>query len=129
MKNSIQLTPISTSVLQPSVSLPNGWRFVDVNHAPKEVADVVSSNVEQTGTEEWNFSGKKYLIIRAGEKQSGGYSIVVDQIQQNKGQYMIHVHLKKPQGMATSALTYPVLVVEMPVGTDVEVQGMQQLEA
>ncbi|MGD9568313.1 MAG: stalk domain-containing protein [Sedimentibacter sp.] len=66
-----------------------------------------------------------YVLVSAGEKQTGGYSIAVDSITEvTPGTAYIHANLQTPAegSMVTQALTYPTFMVKFEKG---DIQSIQ----
>lgn len=68
----------------------------------------------------------QYVLIAAGEKNTGGYSITVDSITEvTPGTAYVHATLNSPgkDAMVTQALTYPYLIVRFEKGNIEKIQG------
>lgn len=60
--------------------------------------------------------GTRYVVISAGQRPTGGYSLYIDRVEREKGKTIVYVGEKKPAptAMTTQALTYPTIVVALP---------------
>ncbi|MGV3459497.1 MAG: protease complex subunit PrcB family protein [Flavobacterium sp.] len=69
-----------------------------------------------------DYSNKMAVIIFLGEKTSGGYSIGVDFINFKGKMLNIQTKSGSPDGMATSVMTSPYCIVEVPIAEEVVVK-------
>ncbi|WP_312108849.1 protease complex subunit PrcB family protein [Brevibacillus reuszeri] len=62
-------------------------------------------------------NGKAYVVISAGQKPTGGYRIVTDQIKKTGAHgYTVRAHLQTPApgSMKIQVISYPTLVIALP---------------
>ena len=62
-------------------------------------------------------NGKSYVVIGAGQRPTGGYRLVTEQVKKTGAhQYTLQVRLKAPAAgtMKTQVISYPTLVVSLP---------------
>lgn len=71
---------------------------------------------------EIDFTNKMAVIIFLGLRNSGGYSIDVDSVYAKETSLMIKTKTTSPSGMATTAMTNPYVIVEVPVYEEVIVE-------
>ncbi|AEH51418.1 protease complex subunit PrcB family protein [Pseudothermotoga thermarum] len=79
-------------------------------------------------TTRFEFGTKIFVVISAGEKPTGGYSIEVDSVLVEEGKIIIKAHVvsPKPTDMVTQVFTYPAVEVEL-VGLQKGLYTMQVL--
>jgi hypothetical protein len=71
----------------------------DVDLKNKIVAkDIVTSN---------------FIILNLGEKTTGGYSIKIKNIEETEESIIVTIEEETPKGMATTVMTYPMMVVKI----------------
>ena len=65
----------------------------------------------------------QYVIIRLGERNTGGYEIKIDQVEEKEGKILIYYTEITPgrDEMVTEALTYPYRVLQIESKQNVEV--------
>lgn len=62
-------------------------------------------------------NGKAYVVIGAGQRPTGGYRIVTDQIKKTGPHgYTVHAHVQAPApgSMKLQVISYPTLVIALP---------------
>jgi len=62
-------------------------------------------------------NGKAYVVISAGQRPTGGYRLVTDQIKKTGAHgYTVRVHLQAPApgSMKIQVISYPTLVIALP---------------
>ncbi|GED24159.1 hypothetical protein BAG01nite_02610 [Brevibacillus agri] len=62
-------------------------------------------------------NGKAYVVIGAGQKPTGGYRIVTDQVKRTGPHgFTVRVHVQPPApgALKTQAISYPTLVIALP---------------
>ncbi|WP_400163945.1 protease complex subunit PrcB family protein [Brevibacillus sp. TJ4] len=62
-------------------------------------------------------NGKAYVVVSAGQRPTGGYSLVADQVKKTGAHhYTLQLRVKAPAAgaMKTQVISYPTLVVALP---------------
>ena len=54
-----------------------------------------------------------HYVITSGEKTTGGYSIDIKSVTKNENNIKVVVHETIPTGVATTAFTYPYIILEL----------------
>lgn len=92
------------------------WEEVPAGQLPQAVSAFIEANREKGGTLAHSEGEYTYLVILAGERNTGGYHIVVDSVGDVEGKIEIVYHVEAPgQGqVVTMALTYPEKVIRIP---------------
>ncbi|MFN3641186.1 MAG: protease complex subunit PrcB family protein [Flavobacterium sp.] len=54
-----------------------------------------------------------FILLHMGEKSTGGYRLDVENVHETDDQIIVKVKEISPQGMATTAITYPLTVVKI----------------
>ena len=109
---------------EPEVTLGNlGFEVVNVNSADfsdlysdSEFAEWYDANYKQEGVFTFDKDGKSYLLICAGEKTTGGYTIdnVVLTGNENNIEVSADLHVPAEGALVTQAITYPNLLLRIP---------------
>ncbi|WP_126427620.1 protease complex subunit PrcB family protein [Brevibacillus marinus] len=84
---------------------------------PNQVAEAWQALRKAGGWEIIRLDGKSYLVIAAGQRPTGGYSLHIERIEETAdGKTVIYVAEHKPAAAAvtTQALSYPSLVAVLP---------------
>lgn len=104
----------SSADAPPAGSLP--FENVAEGELPADVKEWVES-VTATGTQPKNesktFGEKTYLLIYAGERSTGGYTITFSSVAEENGAIAVKGQIAAPSGPATTAITYPVGVARI----------------
>ncbi len=72
-------------------------------------------NEERKQSSSFAFGSRVFVVISAGERPTGGYSVVVDSVEIEGNAIIIKAHLisPKPTDMVTQAFTYPAVEIEL----------------
>lgn len=54
-----------------------------------------------------------FIVLNLGEKNTGGYSIKVKNIEETEDSIVVTIKEEAPAGMATMVMTYPMMVVKI----------------
>lgn len=54
-----------------------------------------------------------YIVLNLGEKNTGGYSIKVKNIEETEDSIIVTIEEEAPEGIATMAISYPMMVVKI----------------
>ncbi len=88
----------------------------DAQNLPDEIKNWVEFSQEVPLVQEKEYEGKRYVLITAGEKRTGGYAVEVTEVFETAKNLVVKVKFTKPapEDMVTEALTYPydLIIVE-----------------
>ena len=89
-----------------------------VDNIPEELTDLIEQNKEEKGYIAKEMDGVWYIAVLMGEKNTGGYDIEVESIEDNEGRTNIFVKEIVPEkdAMVTMAITYPYEVIKITDG-------------
>lgn len=75
-----------------------------------------NENYKKEDLSSFNFKDYTYILVGAGEKPSGGYSVEISSVVGEEGSIIINgqVNAPKPDEMVTTALTYPNALIRIP---------------
>ena len=93
----------------------NHFAIVEENEFPMEVNQWLNSNKEKEGYFVIEEEEHTYVVITRGEKSTGGYSIIVNEIEDQEEWVSIKVEYinPDPMDMVMQIITYPVIVIRM----------------
>lgn len=95
------------------------------------VKDWYEKNKENYGSYTHTVSGKeKFLLISAGEKRTGGYSLEIESVNELNQMITFNIVLNEPSpdDMVTEALTYPNLLIKITANENFEVDANLNFE-
>jgi ABC-type Fe3+-hydroxamate transport system substrate-binding protein len=98
----------------PAGSLP--FENVEESEWPADVKQWVESVIAdgtQPKNESKDFGEKTYLLVYAGERSTGGYTITFSSVAPENGEIEVKAQITAPSGPATMAITYPVGVARI----------------
>lgn len=81
--------------------------------AVKEWVESVTAGGTQPQNESKSFGDKTYLLVYAGERSTGGYTITFSSVAPENGAIEVKAQIAAPAGPATMAITYPVGVARI----------------
>jgi hypothetical protein len=93
------------------------FETVDEKNWPADVKDWVEAATRgqtQALNESKTFGDQTYLLVYAGERSSGGYTVVFDKVEAKGGTVTVTAHVAAPSGMATTVISYPLAVARIP---------------
>jgi hypothetical protein len=84
----------------------------DLRKLYKAVGDDLVPNID--------FAKYRIVALFMGEKTSGGYTIGIENIRQEKGKVIIKIKKTYPDGMATMALSQPYMIAQVKTTKKIE---------
>jgi len=83
---------------------------------PQEVQDGLQGKQGGDGLTVVESGGATYVLLSAGEKPTGGYSIEVQNVTESAGRIQIHAKVNEPAaGMSViQMITYPTVIIKLP---------------
>lgn len=108
--------PESKTVLMWDKTAPKVLQFrqLDPQQAPAAVRQWVENSRHQESAASRTVGQKTYLLVTRGEKPTGGYGVAITRVEDRGREVLVTVHYTEPSGMVTQALTYPLILVEIP---------------
>lgn len=100
--------------------LPPVYVKTSLSEALNQVVDAVSK-IKEPAALMVSESEKNYLVVLAGERPSGGYTLGVEEVSFKDGKASVSVRLTPPKEAAATVLTYPYLALECRGNAEVEV--------
>lgn len=81
----------------------------DFQNLPSEIQDWIVFSKEVPVVQERVLDGKRYILITEGMKQTGGYSVEVIEVTEEKGRLVVSIESRPPgaDDSVTQAITYP----------------------
>lgn len=67
-----------------------------------------------------DFAKSRVVALFMGEKNTGGYTIGIESVRQEKGKVIVKVKKTYPDGMATMALTQPYMIAKIDTTRKIE---------
>lgn len=84
---------------------------------PPAVADALAKVRKTGGHTIVRTNGKAYVVVSAGQRPTGGYKLVADQVKSNGAHnYTVRVRVQAPApgSMKIQVISYPTLVIALP---------------
>ncbi|MCC9070855.1 protease complex subunit PrcB family protein [Flavobacterium sp. F-65] len=90
-------------------------RFFEILSEPNEIKMLLSDESLKGKIDEGDISKANYIILNMGEKNTGGYSIGVEKVEETDKNIIITVKetAPAPDGMVMQVITYPYAVVKI----------------
>lgn len=96
----------------PSGSIPyQQLKEEELPAAVREWVDSVTAGETKPQNLSKSIGGKTYLLVYAGERSTGGYSITFESVTKQNAKVTATAQISAPEGMAIQAITYPFAVV------------------
>lgn len=89
------------------------FRFYEIITEPKEFVLLLNDPDLKRKVKADDIQKANFVVLHAGEKTTGGYSIFVRDIKETPDAIIITVGETAPQGMAITAMTYPMTVIKV----------------
>lgn len=88
----------------------------DKLYSDAEFADWYEDNYKQEGVSSFNAADARYLLVSAGEKKTGGYSIdnIVVTGNENNIEVKAKLHIPAKGSLVTQSVTYPNVLLKLP---------------
>src|SRR5690554_1328146 len=84
----------------------------DLNKLYATINDELVPNID--------FAKSRVVALFMGEKNTGGYTIGIESVRQEKGKVIVKVKKTYPDGMATMALTQPYMIAKIDTTRKIE---------
>lgn len=93
---------------------------IDIDKAPEQVKEWAQDKLRKEGKYVKTIGDRTYLLVAWGQKNTGGYVVNIDSVEQRDGKVVAAVSYKEPEGMVIQVITYPYALVSIPA-TDAEI--------
>lgn len=122
--HSVLITSLKNQTVTPE-EYPVAYTEISLQDVPAELSEWVASNRLSKGIYHKTYEGKTYVLICAGEKNTGGYTIKLDSATMastGRVNLTAQVISPDPDMMVTQAFTWPcmIIVIEDPEISEVE---------
>ncbi|SFJ76638.1 protease complex subunit PrcB family protein [Brevibacillus centrosporus] len=110
------IQPSPTPHPTPSATYAEGYEPVAAPYPPA-VQSALSKVRKSGGHTIVRANGKSYVVIGAGQRPTGGYQLVADQVKRTGPHgFTVSVHMKAPApgSMKIQVISYPTLVIALP---------------
>lgn len=90
-------------------------KFFEILSEPNEIRMLLNDDKLKHRISETDLSKSNFLILNMGEKNTGGYSIIVDNVQETATNVIVSVKETSPapDAMVTQGIVYPFCVVKI----------------
>lgn len=90
-------------------------KFFEILTEPNEIKMLENDPLLAAKMKQTDISNSNYVILNMGEKNTGGYSIGIEKVEETDKNIIITVKEKNPapDAMVTQAITYPYTVVKI----------------
>ncbi len=110
-KNSNEKTGLYTTLLISDIYGRENEMNLIINNQT-ELEDLYYS-VNSQEVPKVDFSTNQVIALFLGTKNTGGFSISVNRVEEESGKLVVYKKVESPKGMATMALTNPFVIVEI----------------
>jgi len=133
---SILVLSVGCNVVEEDVDLTEPTEF-DYEIIEENDLEEVAKEWYEENKEDYGFythavsEQEKYLLVSAGEKTTGGYSLEIEGVNELSQMITFNVNLNEPSpdDMVTQALTYPNLLVRITANESFEVDAILNFDA
>ncbi len=89
------------------------FRFFEIITEQKEFKMLLNDPDLKKKINPSDINTSNFLLLNMGEKNTGGYSFSVENIEETENDIIITIRENAPKGMATMAITYPISIVKI----------------
>lgn len=89
------------------------FRFFEIITEQKEFKMLLNDSDLKNKIKPSDINTSNFLLLNMGEKNSGGYSFSIENIEETENDIIITIKENDPKGMATMAITYPLSIVKI----------------
>lgn len=89
------------------------FRFFEIITEQKEFKMLLNDPDLKKKINPSDINTSNFLLLNMGEKNTGGYSFSVENIEETENDIIITIRENAPKGMATMAMTYPISIVKI----------------
>lgn len=115
MKNSTSISSENSKLFTELVSAPYQGRASESNVivSNQEELEALYQSVGNEEVPKIDFSKSQVVALFLGTKNTGGYSISIDRVEEQDGNLHIYRKVETPKGMATMAISNPFVIAEI----------------
>ena len=88
-------------------------KFYEIVSEPKEFRLLQNDPDLKGKVQAKDILDSNFIIINLGEKTTGGYAIKVQHIEETEESIIVTIAEEAPSGMATTVMTYPMMVIKI----------------
>lgn len=111
-KNTDDKPPLYEILKQKEIGGAN-FRFFEIITEQKEFKMLLNDPDLKNKIKSSDIYTSNFLLLNMGEKNSGGYSFLIENIEETENDIIITIKENAPQGMATTVMTYPISIVKI----------------
>lgn len=89
------------------------FRFFEIITEQREFKMLLNDPDLKKKIEPTDIQTSNFLLLNMGEKSTGGYSFIIENIEETENDILITIKENEPKGLATMALSYPLAIVKI----------------
>ena len=87
--------------------------FYEIISEPSEIPMLIGDENLKHKIKADDIKKSNFILLNLGEKNYGGFTIIVEKVEETPENIIVYTKEVKPQGMATTVITYPYTVVKI----------------
>lgn len=111
-KNTDEKPPLYEILKQKEIGGAN-FRFFEIITEQKEFKMLLNDPDLKNKVKPSDIYTSNFLLLNMGEKNTGGYSFSVENVEETENDIIITIKENGPKGMATMAITYPISIIKV----------------
>ncbi|RXR31271.1 protease complex subunit PrcB family protein [Flavobacterium piscinae] len=111
-KNTDEKPPLY-EILKQSEQGGANFRFFEMITEQKEFKMLLNDKDLKNKIKPSDIYTSNFLLLNMGEKNSGGYSFSIENIEETDNDIIITIKENVPKGLATTVMTYPICIVKI----------------
>lgn len=111
-KNTDEKPPLYEILKQKEIGGAN-FRFFEIITEQKEFKMLLNDPDLKNKVKPSDINTSNFLLLNMGEKNTGGYSFSVENVEETENDIIITIKENGPKGMATMAITYPISIIKV----------------
>lgn len=111
-KNADEKPPLYEILKQREIGGAN-FRFFEIITEQKEFKMLLNDPDLKNKVKPSDINTSNFLLLNMGEKNSGGYSFSIENIEETENDIIITIKENGPKGLATTVMTYPISIVKI----------------
>jgi hypothetical protein len=105
--------PVLYEILKQEEQGGSNFRFFEIITEQKEFKMLLNDPDLKKKIKPTDIQTSNFLLLNMGEKNSGGYSFSVENIEETENDIILTIKENEPQGLATTVMTYPLSIVKI----------------
>lgn len=85
----------------------------DISKAPAKVREWIDRSKGIELAQRWNQGDRTYLLVTRGQKNTGGFSVSISDVQETTEEIVVTVNYTDPKGSVTQAITHPYVLASI----------------